>query len=386
MRFALLGNHSDGVELMQALVDTGRHSLTCVSGDLDKRRWPDARRVSDAEEVLADPAVEAVIVAGPAGSRAEQLRRALQSERPVLCVHPADEKPDAAYEAAMIQGDVNHALVPILPESMHPAIRRLTEFIDREGSASPVGAFRLLLHERQSAGEVLRNAEEGLRPAFPAWDILRHLGGELGEVSAFADGESVEAGRPVLLAGRFERGGLFQVTMVPRRTDHWRLVVVGANGEAELLFPQGWFGPAFLTFPGGQEEHWPRWDPWPAMVEVFEAAVAGRPVTPTWQDEVRMLELDDAARRSVEKRRVHLMEYQEASEEVGFKGTMALAGCGLLWGVLLLAIASAWVPWVGWLILPLLLAFVAMQMLRYAIPKRSNEPPSADSQQSQVGT
>jgi predicted dehydrogenase len=371
MRFALLGSHPDGVALAQALMDSGRHALVCVSGDADAGRWPEVRRVSDAEEVLADPAVEAVIVAGPIGVRAEQMRRALQSERPVLCVHPADEKPDAAYEAGMIQADLKQPLVPLLYESLHPALRRLAAFVDRDGSSSPVGGFRLLLYERQAAGEVLLNEEVGQRPAFPGWDILRHLGGELGEVSAFANDEAAEPGRPVLLAGRFEKGGLFQVTLVPGgRCDSWRLAVLGERGRAELYFPQGWPGPAFLEGPDGGEEHWPRWDPWPAVVEAFELAAAGHPTPMSWQDEVRLLELDDAARRSVQKRRVHLMDYQEASEEVGFKGTMALAGCGLLWGVLLLAIASMWVPRAGWLILPLLLVFVALQLFRYAVPKK----------------
>ena len=108
------------------------------------------------------------------------------------------------------------------------------------------------------------------------------------------------------------------------------------------------------------------------MIEAFDRAVRREEAGLTWQDAVRSLELDDAARRSVERRRVNLMEYQQASEEVGFKGTMTLVGCGLLWVVLLLLIASRWAPWVGWLILPLLLVFIGMQMLRYAIPKKMN--------------
>ncbi|MFO0842569.1 MAG: hypothetical protein U0797_09270 [Gemmataceae bacterium] len=61
----------------------------------------------------------------------------MQSERDVLCVHPADPKPDLAYEAAMIQADVKRRLVPILPEPLHPAFARLAEFLDLEGK-SPV--------------------------------------------------------------------------------------------------------------------------------------------------------------------------------------------------------------------------------------------------------
>jgi hypothetical protein len=149
--------------------------------------------------------------------------------------------------------------------------------------------------------------------------------------------------------------------------------------------PQGWNGPAFLEWcdEAGQrrEEYWPRWDPWPVLIERFEAAVAREPSMPTWQDEVRALELDDAARRSVEKRRVNLMEYQEATEEVGFKGTMTLAGCGLFWVVLLLVIASVWLPRLGWVVLPLLVVFAAIQLLRWLIPAKATPPPPRGEQE-----
>jgi hypothetical protein len=361
MRFALLGDHPDGLALAQAMVDSGRHQLIAVSGVLDADRLThlgQPRRVSDVEEILADPAVEAVIVAGSMSVRELQLRRALQSERDVLCVHPADAKPDLAYEAAMIQADVKRRLAPLLPDALHPAVGRLGELIDRDGGRSPVGVFRLLTVERHEAGE-----------AAAPWDVLRRLGGELGEVSAFAEGEALEDGRAVLVAGRFEMGGLFQAALLPGRpSSRWRLTVTGATGEATLTFPQGRGGPAFLDV-GGAEEAWPAWDPWPAVLEAFESGAL------SWQDEVRMLELDDAARRGVEKRRAQAMEYQEANEEVGFKGAMAMSGCALLWGVLLLLIVSVWVPWAGWVILPLLVGFIALQLLRYVIPAREKRGP-----------
>jgi predicted dehydrogenase len=392
MRLALLGNHPDGVDLADALAASGRHALVACSGVPAEvaGRWAGVRRVSDVEEVLADPAVEAVIVAGAPSVRPAQLRRALQAERHVLCVHPADGTPDIAYEAALLARDTGRLLVPILPEGLHPSVRRLAEFVDRAPGKSPVGAFQALLVERASPGEVLENTGvAGLPPAIPGWDVLRRLGGEVAEVSALAAGEEPAAGEPLLLAGRFERGGLFQVTLLPQqRAPFWRLVVLGSAGRAELLFPQGWDGPSVLEWrdPSGQtcEEYRERWDPWPAVVEAFEAAQ--QPLSSfsgerssrgfssgaacDWQDEVRALELDDAARRSVARRRANVMEYQEASEEVGFKGTMALAGCGMLWAVLLLLIVSRWVPALGWVILPLLLVFIGLQALRYILPRK----------------
>lgn len=373
MRFALLGDHPDGLDFAAACADGGHHVIACAGvAERDLARLGSPLRFADPEEILADPDVEAVIVAGPPGTRAAQLRRALQSERHVVCVHPADEKPDPAYEAGMIRDDVGVVLFPLLPEALHPAVAALGRFVDRAG-APGVGAFRALLVERASPGEVLDNAGDGLEPAVPGWDVLRALGGELSEVSSFSDGDELRGGRPAFVAGRFDKGGLFQMTLLPGQPASWRMAVVGTAGRAELEMPQGWSGPAFVSWrdEAGRrhEDYFGPFDAWAELVARFLGAVEGGR-GPTWQDELRCLELDDAARRSVERRRVGLMEYQEASEEVGFKGTMTMAGCSVLWGVLLLLIAGRWLPWLLWLILPLLLAFVAMQVLRWALPAK----------------
>lgn len=358
MHFALLGDHPDGQAMAAAFVASGRHTRA------------DHAAATDLEEVLADPAVEAVIAAGGPDALGPMLRRALQSERHVLCVYPPGETPDIAYEVDMIRQDVGRVLLPLLPGLLHPAVRRLAEFVqrtDKEGNAAaPVGAFRLLAMEQ--AAPVGTN----VRPAFSGWDVLRVLGGEIAEVSALAIGEHAAAGETVLASGRFERGGLFQVVFLPDQLDGVRLTVVGGFGRAELVFPAGRQGPAFLDWrdESGElrEESWDAWDPWPALVRRFEDAVAGAAGAPSWLDAVRGLELDDAARCSVERRRSSVLEYQEASEEVGFKGTMTLVGCGLLWGMLFLLGALYWFPPLRWLIVVLLVVFLGMQFLRYLIP------------------
>ena len=43
----------------------------------------------------------------------------------------------------------------------------------------------------------------------------------------------------------------------------------------------------------------------------------------------------------VERRRATLLEYPEATEEAGFKGTMTLLGCSVMWAVLAILIVSA---------------------------------------------
>jgi predicted dehydrogenase len=373
MRFALLGKHPDGIDFAEALVDSGRHELAAFTHDNQRLTSfaASARRVPDVEEILADPSVEAVVVAGTADTTPERLRRALQSERHVLCVHPAGDGPEIAYEAGMIRDDTGCVLLPILKDSLHPAIQRLRDFIRRakDDGSSPLGEFLLLQVERSEF------IPATVKASFPGWDALRVLGGEVAELSALASGEEASAGEPLLLSGSFERGGLFQLSLLPAETPRtYRLVVVGRAGRAELLFPLGPDGPSFLDWQdaSGQqhEESWSDHDPWPPLIEAFEAAVAGRIPAVSWQDEVRALELDDAARRSLSRRRTSLLEYPEATEEVGFKGTMTLVGCGVLWMVLLLVILAAWVPWLRWAVVPLLVGFLGLQLLRYALPKR----------------
>jgi predicted dehydrogenase len=390
MRFALLGDHPDGVDLACALVESGRHRLlacTAALPDDGSRRWDgEVHRVSDLEEILADPAIEAVIVASPASVRPAQLRRALQSERHVLCVHPPDQTPEIAYEAAMIRNDTGCVLLPILPEATHPAFHRLAEFVHRkDASNSPIGSFRLLTMERGVTDEVLEGVWiPGQKPSFPGWDILRLVGGEIQEVSSFAELEELREGEPVLVAGRFELGGLFQVTLLPRQQQpSWCLTLIGSLGSVELRFPLGWNGPAHLDWHDEQgeprEEYWQRWDPWPSLVETFEQRFAGSSaesgkVRPNWQDTIRALELDDAARRGVERRRSTVLEYPQATEEVGFKGTMTLVGCGLVWLLLLALIVANWWenawPVFRWMIVLFLIGFLILQLLRYFVPQQ----------------
>jgi predicted dehydrogenase len=396
--------------MARALVASGHHGLNAYCGPaagapLLNENGLTPRRIPDLEEVLADPAIGAVIVGGRQGERPAQLRRALQSERHVLCACPVDETPDIAYEAAMIQRDTHCVLLPLLPEALHPAFGRLAQFISRDGGS--IGSFQLLKVERWCSDvpddrecDQPRTAKSAFAGVpLVGWDVLRILGGEIVEVSGFATGDEWAADEPLLVTGRFERGGLFQATLLPfnpepAAANRQRWTVVGKSGRATLVFPKGWPGPASLCWENEtadrHQESWETWDPWQALVEVFDATLkraepslaqdsSPSRIAPgqrdetllplSWQTTIRALELDDAVRRSVKRRRASTLEYPEATEEVGFKGTMTLLGCGLLWIVLLLVILSPWMPWLGWVVVPILLLFLGLQLLRWIVPR-----------------
>jgi len=259
----------------------------------------------------------------------------------------------------------------------------LSEFLRAEGG--PVGVLQLMEMERSTNHSSAFTFEPAKhRFSLPGWDVLRALGGEVAEVSAITAEEVWRATEPLLLTGRFDKSGLFRSSFLPNPVDlSCRFSLIGASGQAELSLPAGWAGAARLSWTRTSGERgegvWESWDPWSALIHEFEEAVLptaerARQGMLTWQTAVRSLELDDAARRSVLRRRVSVLEYVEATEEVGFKGTMTLVGCALLWVIVLLLILSNWVYWLGWLIIPVLVFFLGLQLLRWIVPAPQSRP------------
>jgi predicted dehydrogenase len=282
----------------------------------------------------------------------------------------------------MIQSDTRRVLLPLLVGSLHPAVQRLRELIQTNQSAS--AAVRLIEWEQHSSHSNVAY--------FPGWEVLQALGGPIAEVSAFAEQMVRGAQEPLLVCGRFEHGGLFQAILspyVPKGT--WRLRLTASSLRAELDLScsnkahLSWTDPAGAT----HQEEWDSANPCRDIVRVFENAVRAyeqggsankseekesrQEAVVTWQDAIRAAELDDAARRSVERRRVSALEYPEATEEASFKGTMTLIGCGMLWIILVLLVLSRWFPVLLFVIVIMLTIFLCLQVLR-AIVRKSEKP------------
>jgi predicted dehydrogenase len=358
MRFAIFGDHPDGWRMAEALRASGRHQVAAYAGaELDENRrldWPGLRVTKDIEELLSDPNIEAVVVASPSPLRLDHLRRVLQSERPALCVHPVDSRPDGGYEIHMLQGDVHQVALPILPEAFAGALETLKLKLDSGA------VVRLEVQSTEAA--LFESGQHESRPSFPGWTLLRHLGGEIIEIAALAANEDARAIEPVVAFGKFQNARLLQASWLSAQPQtRWQVALYGGQVE-----------PAEISVN----------DPasWAAIVARFEQAAerlksspraapgSGPPIDLRdglgWNDEIRALELNDLARRSIERRRAYSLDFQEATEEVGFKGTMTLIGCALLWLVPVVLLLSAWIPWLGWLVVPVLLAFLALQLLK----------------------
>ena len=364
MRFALLGDHPDGLEMARSLASTGRPELAAVLDAAIPDFAPHASRFTDLEEVLADPSIELAIVAGRITVRGEQLRRALQSERHVLCVHPCADRLDLAYEAALIAVETKKLLLPLLPDGVDPVTIRLSQLI--RNRVAEEGPFRLLRWEQRMRGIQSEDM------AFSHWDVLRRLGGEIVEVSGFAEQEEIVVERPLLAFGRFEFGGLFQLTQLPAcEEEAINVVIEGKSAWTEVCRTDssGWEirnkAADVLPSPDGNVVRWS------ALAQLIDSALSGASVSPllSWQDEIRAVELDDALRRSVEKRRSSSMDYAEVNEEASARSSITLIGCGMIWLMLLIFAISIWVPWIRWLVVPMLIGFLALLATRWLVER-----------------
>lgn len=380
MRFALIGDHPDGLAMTAALVSDGSHSLATYAGPGQGREQlrgvgSEFRQVHDLEEVLAAKELELVIVADTLEHRPAVLRRAMQAEKHVLCVHPADLQPDICYEAAMILQDTRKVLLPLLAVGLAPGLERLQAAV-QEGV---LGAIQLVEGEWTSASAGANWSES---PLLTAWDGLRRLQGEIREVSVLtAGGEGLQPAEQVTLTGRFSAGPLFRLLINPTAsTTTCRWLVRGEKGQAELQLPDGPFGRGELRYPSPEGEHcesFAPWNPWQRLTAVLHGCVDRKPQPVSWLDETRCLELFDAARTSARRRRVVPLDYEAASEEANFKSTMTAVGCGLLLLLLVLFFAMPLVPGLKYLFLPLLAVFLLLQLLRWVVPSSNREKKDA---------
>jgi hypothetical protein len=276
-----------------------------------------------------------------------------------LCVHPCSERPDAAYEAALIRDDTGRRLLPLLADGLHPAICFVRDIVsdEKNGFRTADAPFRLLQSETWTKNTV--EAEQ-----FDlAWSALRQIGGEIVEVSGLVAAVEILNTLPLAATGVFERGGLFQATLLPNAYEERRRLTIHGDFAVAILDGPELDGSATLRWRGlgaeWKEQSWPALDRWQPIVGFIEAKDDASEEL-TWQDEIRSLELADGLRRSVEKRRTSGLEYQEISEEVGSKGTLTLIGCAMIWLMLLIFMLSVWIPWVRWAIVPMIVGFLAL--------------------------
>jgi UDP-2-acetamido-3-amino-2,3-dideoxy-glucuronate N-acetyltransferase len=318
-RVAVIGLGHWGTNLVRNVAALGAlaalHDASPATRAKFAASYPTARLHDDAEAVLADPAIEAVMIATPAATHGALVKRALEAgkhifvEKP-LCLDVAEAKAlaaDAAKRGRILM--VGHLL------HYHPAFLALGAAV----KAGRLGKLRYIYSHRLSLGRIRR--EENALWSFAPHDIsmiLALMGAMPVRVSAegaqfLADNVADTTLTHFTFPGG-EQAHVFVSWLHPFKDQ--RLVVVGekamavfndvAAGPEKLLLYRheaGWTGDIpFVTkaeaeaipFDAGAE-------PLKRECETFLAALRGGPAPPSDAPEgIRVLTVLDACQRAIE--------------------------------------------------------------------------------------
>ena len=148
-------------------------------------RHPQARTTTELDELLADPDLDAIVLATPVVTHYELARQALTAGKHVFVEKPQAQTSAEAEELLGLAEENGLVLMPGYLLLYHPAVAKLKELVD----AGELGELLYLYGNRQNLGQFRR--DENALWSLGAQDvsILLHLIGEE-PVEAWARGES----------------------------------------------------------------------------------------------------------------------------------------------------------------------------------------------------
>jgi predicted dehydrogenase len=292
---AIVGMGRWGQTLVESVQDRPEAGIRFVAGSTgtpDKARaWAEARgiRIHDSyAAVLADPAVQAVVLATPHGMHAEQVIAAAAAGKPVFVEKPftlTKASAEAAVAACREAGRVlalghNRRFLPAVAElKAMLADGRIGSLLHVEGHFSGTGALSykpgMWRADRQ---ESPLGGMGGM--GIHMIDMMLNLAGPIAEVSVISAARVLTNGLDdtTAMMCRFASGatgGFATLAAAPRA---WRIALYGSAGWAELVDHER------LTYRPLQGEdmvrQFPKTDIEAAELTTFAAAVAGGPAYP----------------------------------------------------------------------------------------------------------
>ena len=147
-----LARNFDDLSELAWLCDASRERLAAFAS-----RYPEAKITEDFEEMLADPSLEAVVIATPVPTHFDLARRALAAGKHVLV-----EKPPAMLAAEMdeLTALAEKRYLVLMPGHLllyHPAVEKLKQLVD----SGELGDVLCVYGNRQNLG-VIRKDENAL--------------------------------------------------------------------------------------------------------------------------------------------------------------------------------------------------------------------------------
>ena len=153
-------------------------------------RYPHARMTADLDDLLADPELDAVVIATPVPTHYPLAKRALEAGKHVMVEKPPAMHGDEMEELVAIAEERDLTLMPGHLLLYHPGVRKLKELID----SGELGDVLCVYGNRQNLG-IVRSNENAL------WSLGVH---DLSVILYLIDEDPVEAvahGRDFLTEG-----------------------------------------------------------------------------------------------------------------------------------------------------------------------------------------
>lgn len=250
-----------------------------------------------------------------------------------------------------------------------------------------LGTFRGVRLEANSPGRGVDLA----RVVFPRLvDVIRLLLGEIAALSATGDPPGDHPDLELVVQLRAAETLRAEVRIRSGDESAIRLALNGTSGLLTLEFDPMLEEPVVLVSQSGSEpvarQTLEPWDPHEAIFSSLLAATGkggpADPPGPSLHDATRAMELAEATARSLRKGRTVDLHYEPISEEASFKSVMTSTGCLILLALLFIlplsmagpSLGLKWTLFIPYLIPPVLVIFIVMQVLRLAIrrPGRSD--------------
>jgi myo-inositol 2-dehydrogenase/D-chiro-inositol 1-dehydrogenase len=376
MNVLILGNGIEGLGWARWLLASGAHRLDAAYPGFSDSGLSGVPAPRDLDDALARPGIDVVVVGGPIELRGEYLRRAAAEGLAIICLHPPGEDSEAYYQVSLSRAETGAVIVPDLPLRLHPGVSALRQAeADRE-----LGEFRGLRIESPSGGEGIDLA----RAVVPRLvDVVRALLGEIEALTATGDppGDHPDLDLVVQLRTAGARRAEIRIRSGAGGPAH--LTLQGTSASLTLEFDPRFQEPARLVRQQtASAETLTPLAPWSAHEAIFAVLAAAcdrqarlNPPSPSLHDGTRAMELAEATVRSLRRGRTVDLYYEPISEEATFKSVMTSTGCVIfLIALVLLPLALAgpplgwnWTIFIAYLIPPMLVLFVVLQTLRFAV-------------------
>ncbi|HEX6960532.1 MAG TPA: hypothetical protein VF175_01585 [Lacipirellula sp.] len=336
MKLALLGADVESLQLAEAAAAAGHEiawQADTAAGMAGQWEGPhgaggDWRQLLDAETT------DAVIVGHGAGGdelRAHQVQELVRLDRPVLTTFPLFGSVLTYFEIDMARTESGAIVQHFNPLAEAAELSDAAEWIERGhpelGAIEQVNGTRRL--DDRSRELVLWHFARDV-------EMLGKVAGRLDRVGAHAGAEGQEPNYAALSVQLLGPSG------VPVR---WSVEPPAGREGLTLTFV---FQRGRLSFDFDASGRWESAPPdakaAAKVVERFAATVeAGDSWASTWPDALHAMELTDSIEISLRRGRMIDVHHQQLTEHLAFKGTMAAAGCAMLFLLVPLYFFVAWI-------------------------------------------